>query len=222
MASINHYVFDAYGTLFDVHSAANRYASEIGPQWERMSQIWRTKHIEYTWLHAVTGRHTTFWTLAQRSLDFAAASCGGLSDDLKRKLLSAYRTLGAYGEVKGVLTDLKAGGAKLAILTNGDPDMIAEAIKAADLEGLFDAVLTVHEAGVFKPDPRVYKLATDRFEVAPAAISFQSSNRWDAAAAQVFGFRTVWINRAGGPNEYPDMPPDHTIGDLTTLAQLNF
>lgn len=220
MAAISHFVFDAYGTLFDVHSAAGKYAADIGPQWERLSQIWRTKHIEYTWLHAATGRHTTFWTLAQRSLDFAALSTGGLSDELKQKLLLAYRTLGAYPEVKSVLTALQARGAKLAILTNGDPDMIDQAIKAARLEGLFDAVLTVHEVGVFKPDARVYKLATDRFAVAPPAISFQSSNRWDAAAAQVFGFRTVWINRTGGPDEYPDMAPAHTITDLTALAGL--
>ncbi len=221
MAPINHFVFDAYGTLFDVHSAANRYAADIGPQWERMSQIWRTKHLEYTWIHAATGRHTSFWTLAQRSLDFAAASTGGLSDDLKKKLMSAYRTLGAYPEVKGVLGTLKARGAKLAILTNGDPDMIDEAVKAAGLEGLFDALITVHEAGVFKPDMRVYKLATDRFAVAPAAISFQSSNRWDIAGAQVFGFRTVWVNRTAAPNEYPDMPPAHSIANLTTLATLS-
>jgi 2-haloacid dehalogenase len=221
MPAIDHFVFDAYGTLFDVHSAANKYAADIGPQWERLSQIWRTKHIEYTWLHAATGRHIAFWTLAQRSLDFAAASTGGLSDELKQKLLAAYRTLGAYPEVRGVLSALKADGAKLAILTNGDPDMIGEAIKAAGLEGLFDAVLTVHEAGVFKPDARVYKLATDCFGVEPSAISFQSSNRWDVAAAQVFGFRCVWVNRTGGPNEYPDMPPAHTIADLTALAGLS-
>ena len=220
MRAINHFVFDAYGTLFDVHSAANRYAAEIGPQWERMSQIWRTKHLEYTWIHAATDRHAAFWTLARRSLDFAAASTGGLSDELKSKLMSAYRTLGAYPEVKATLEALKSRGDKLAILTNGDPDMIAEAIRAAGLEGLFDAVLTVHEAGVFKPDARVYKLAVDRFGVAPAAISFQSSNRWDIAGGQVFGFRTVWINRTGAPDEYPDMPPAHTITDLTALAGL--
>lgn len=220
MPSIKHFVFDAYGTLFDVHSAANKYAADIGPQWERLSQIWRTKHLEYTWIHGTTGRHIAFWTLAQRSLDFAAASTGGLPDDLKQKLLAAYRTLGAYAEVRGVLSTLKADGAKLAILTNGDPDMVAEAITAAGLEGLFDAVLTVHEAGVFKPDARVYKLATDRFSVEPSAISFQSSNRWDIAGGQVFGFRTVWINRTGAPDEYPDMPPAHTITDLTALAGL--
>ncbi len=218
--AIGHFVFDAYGTLFDVHSAANRYAADIGPQWERMSQIWRTKHLEYTWIHAATGRHIAFWTLARRSLDFAAASTGGLSDDLKSKLMSAYRTLGAYPEVKATLETLKSRGAKLAILTNGDPDMVAEAVKAAGLEGLFDAVLTVHEAGVFKPDMRVYKLASDRFGVAPEAISFQSSNRWDIAGGQVFGFKTVWVNRTGAPDEYPDMPAMQTINDLTALPQL--
>jgi 2-haloacid dehalogenase len=220
MSSIQHFVFDAYGTLFDVHSAASQHAVQIGPHWERLSQIWRTKHLEYTWTHATTGRHTTFWTLARRSLDFAAASTGGLSDELKVKLMGAYRTLGAYPEVRRVLAELKAKGARLAILTNGDPDMIADAVQAANLNGLFDAVLTVHEVGVFKPNLAVYGLATSRFGVQPSAISFQSSNRWDAAAAHVFGMKTVWINRVGAADEYPDMPADHVVSTLDHLPTL--
>jgi 2-haloacid dehalogenase len=211
------YVFDAYGTLFDVHSAAAKYAAEIGPQWERLSQIWRTKHLEYTWIHGTTGRHTSFRLLAERSLDTAAAMVGGLPDGMKPKLMDAYLTLSAYGEVPGVLAQMKAQGAKLAILTNGDPDMIGAAVRSAGLDGVFNAVLTVHDVGVFKPDARVYNLATAKFDCGPSDITFLSSNRWDAAAAHVYGFRTMWVNRTGAPDEYPDMPADAVITDLRAL-----
>jgi 2-haloacid dehalogenase len=121
-----HYVFDAYGTLFDVHSAASRHRDLVGESWAQMSQIWRTKHLEYTWIHAQTRRHVPFWTLAGRSLDFAAASVGGISPEARTALLAAYRTLSAYPEVPDVLRRLKQQGHSTAILTNGDPDMIAE------------------------------------------------------------------------------------------------
>lgn len=213
------YVFDAYGTLFDVHSAAARHRAEIGPDWERFSALWRTKHLEYTWITALAGRHDTFWKLAGESLDFAAAAIGGIAPDTRAKLLAAYRTLSAYPEVPAVLDGLRAKGAKLAILTNGDPDMIDDAVRSAGLAGKLDALITVHEAGIFKPSPRVYALVEKRLGCRPADVSFQSSNRWDIAGATAFGFRTVWINRSGAPGEYPSMPADRTVRDLTALLQ---
>jgi 2-haloacid dehalogenase len=215
-----HFAFDAYGTLFDVHSATARYQDAIGPDWNRLSQLWRTKHLEYTWIHALTGRHTTFWQLAERSLDYAIAVIGGVPAGLTEKLLAGYRRLSAYPEVPDTLSALKQRGARLAILTNGDPDMIDEAVVSAGLTGLFDAVLTVHEAGIFKPDRRVYALASKRFGVEPGEISFQSSNRWDVAGAKAFGFHSVWINRAGAPDEYPDMPADKILRNLRPLVAL--
>lgn len=218
---INHFVFDAYGTLFDVHSAASRYKDEIGPNWERMSQMWRTKHLEYTWIHAHTGRHTSFRVLAERALDYSGQMIGGIPAATRGKLMQAYETLSAYPEVPSVLASLKAKGAKVAILTNGDPDMIGAAVTSAGLDGVFDRVMTVHEAGVFKPDRRVYELVINRYGIAPDKVLFMSSNRWDAAAAHVFGFRTIWINRSGAPDEYPDMPASRVVSDLHPLLEIS-
>ncbi|MCL4766588.1 MAG: haloacid dehalogenase type II [Hyphomicrobiaceae bacterium] len=217
---MRHFVFDAYGTLFDVHSAASRYRDAIGAQWDRLSQLWRTKHLEYTWIHAQTGRHVPFWTLAERSLDYAIAATGGVPAGTRDKLLSAYRTLSAYPEAADVLQDLRRAGARLAVLTNGDRGMIDDAVAAAGLGGLLDEIITVHEAGVYKPNAAVYRLACERFGVAPDAISFQSSNRWDIAGAKAFGFRCIWINRHGLPDEYPDMPADLIVEDLKPLTAL--
>lgn len=212
------YVFDAYGTLFDVHSAAARHAAAIGPAAERLSQIWRQKQLEYTWILAAAGRHATFRAMTEQGLDYAIRAIGGLAPGLREELLSAYDTLAAYPEVPQMIARLKSAGARVAILSNGDPDMLASALSSAGLEGSFNAVISVAEAGVFKPAMRVYALVTDRFGCAPAEVSFQSSNRWDIAGAKAFGFRTVWVNRLGLPDEYPDYPADRVLADLSTLA----
>ena len=212
------YVFDAYGTLFDVHAAADRHKDAIGPKWQQLSQVWRTKHIEYSWHASLVGRPAMFWSLAERSLDYAIASAGGgVSTDARGALLAAYRTMEAYPEVREVLSALKARGDNLAILSNGDPDMLGDAVQAAKLEGLFDAVLSVATAGIFKPSMKVYQLVIDRFGGAPADVSFQSSNRWDIAGAKAFGFTCVWINRTGALDEYPDLLPDRMVSDLRAL-----
>ena len=212
------YVFDAYGTLFDVHSAAERQKDSIGPKWKELSLIWRAKHLEYTWVYSLAGRQAMFWMLAQRSLDFAIAEVGGgISGDARARLLASYRTMATYPEVGEVLGALKARGDKLAILSNGDADMLTDAVRGAKLENMFDAVISVVSAGIFKPSPKVYQLIVDRLGAAPAEVSFQSSNRWDIAGAKAFGFRCVWINRTNAPDEYPDLPPDRTVRDLRAL-----
>jgi len=212
------YVFDAYGTLFDVHAAAERHKDAIGPKWQQLSQTWRAKHIEYSWHVSLAGQRAMFWSLAERSLDYAIASVGGgVSSDVRGKLLAAYRTMDAYPEVREVLGALKARGDKLAILSNGDADMLADAIRTAQLEGVFDAVLSVVSAGIFKPSMKVYQLVIDRFGGAPADVSFQSSNRWDIAGAKAFGYTCVWINRTGALDEYLDLAPDRVLGDLRSL-----
>jgi 2-haloacid dehalogenase len=212
------YVFDAYGTLFDVHAAAERQKDAIGPKWKELSQIWRAKHLEYTWVYSLSGRQAMFWMLAQRSLDYAIAQVGGgISGDARARLLASYRTMATYPEVADVLTALKERGNRLVILSNGDADMLTDAVRGAKLDGMFEAVISVVSAGIFKPSPKVYQLIVSRFGGAPAEVSFQSSNRWDIAGAKAYGFRCVWINRTGAPDEYPDLPPDRTVRDLGAL-----
>src|SRR5262245_490220 len=212
------YVFDAYGTLFDVHAATERQKEAIGPKWRELSILWRAKHLEYTWVYSLAGKQAMFWMLAQRSLDHAIAEVGGgISTDVRSRLLAAYRTMDPYPEVAEVLSALKARGDKLAILSNGDADMLTDAVRAAKLERVFDAVISVVTAGIFKPAPKVYQLAVSRLGCAPADISFQSSNRWDIAGAKSFGLRCVWVNRSNAPDEYPDLRPDRTVRDLRAL-----
>lgn len=212
------YVFDAYGTLFDVHSAASQHAAEIGPQWQALSELWRTKQLEYTWVRSLCGRRVSFWQVTEDALDFAAAATGGLQVELRDELLGAYRRISAYPEVAEVLAALKARGAKLAILSNGDRDLLEQAVGASGLEGVFDVLLSVEDVGIYKPAPPVYELAVERLGARLASeISFQSSNRWDIAGAKAFGFRCVWINRGGRPDEYADMAPDRVLDDLRGL-----
>ncbi len=213
------YVFDAYGTLFDVHSAAARHAERIGERWEALSETWRTKQLEYTWVRALAGRQVSFWRATEDALDYAAEKAGGLEKGLRDDLLEAYRDLDAYPECADVLAGLRERGAKVAILSNGDPDMLERAVKSSGLSGAFDAVLSVQEAGIFKPAARVYRLAVDSLGVEADRISFQSSNRWDIAGASAFGFRCVWVNRVDRPDEYLDMPAHQTLRDLRGLLE---
>jgi len=214
------YVFDAYGTLFNVHAAAERQKDSIGPKWKELSLIWRAKHLEYTWVYSLAGKQAMFWMLAQRSLDHAIQEVGGgISTDARANLLKAYRSMDPYPEVRDVLSALKARGDRLAILSNGDADMLTDAVRGAKLEGVFDAVISVVSAGIFKPSARVYQLINGRFGGTPADVSFQSSNRWDIAGARAYGFHCVWVNRTGAPDEYPDLPPDRTVHDLRALLE---
>ena len=218
MAAAPIYVFDAYGTLFDVHSAVARHAARVGAPADRMSEIWRTKQLEYTWVYGSIGRLATFWSLTEQALDFAIAASGAdVDDSLRADLLDAYRELAPYPEVASVLKQLKGGGAKLAILSNGDPELLERAIESSGLDGLFDHVLSVAGTGTFKPSPLVYRLAVDAFDCLPSAMMFCSSNRWDIAGAQAFGFETVWVNRLARPDEYAGLPAARTLTNLSGL-----
>ena len=214
------YVFDAYGTLFDVHSATARHRALVGPQAERLSDIWRAKQLEYTWVRSLMGAHRDFRALTEEALDFAAARCGGISAAARSELLTAYETLDAFPDVAPTLRALKGRGAKLVILSNGTPDMLESAVRSAGLADLLDPSLSVETVGVFKTDARVYEMVGQRYGLAPAQISFQSSNRWDVAGAAKFGFRPVWINRSGAPDEYDDLKPAAVLDGLSGLLSL--
>ena len=217
MATHTTFVFDAYGTLFDVHSAVARHRALVGPEAERLSQLWRVKQLEYSWVRALMGAYRDFEALTGEALDFAAAQCGGLSAEARRALLGAYQTLDAYADAKPLLARLKAEGKRTAILSNGSPAMLQAAVSSAGLAPLLDAVLSVDGLRTFKTAPAVYALVGEKFGVTPSAVSFQSSNRWDIAGAVQAGFRTVWVNRGGAPDEYADLPPAKTVGSLSEV-----
>jgi len=218
---LNIYAFDAYGTLFDVHAAIARHRAAAGPEADRCSEIWRQKQLEYTWTLTLAGRYVDFWTLTQRALDYALERVPSVDPSLRPQLLDAYLKLDAFAETGAALAALKAGGAKLAILSNGSPPMLSAAVEAAGMATLFDAVLSVHAMRVYKPRPEVYALVTDAFAVKPGEVAFVSSNRWDIMGAASFGFRPLWLNRARLPNEYGDTPPPQEISDLAMVAGLD-
>jgi 2-haloacid dehalogenase len=214
------YVFDAYGTLFDVHAAIGRYRDEAGPDADRISDLWRAKQLEYTWTLTLAGHYVDFWTLTERALDHALARFPSANKALKAKYLEAYLSLDAYPDARTTLTALKARGLKTAILSNGAPAMLAAAVTAAKLDSQLDAVLSVDAIRMFKPRPEVYRMACDRLGAGPADIVFVSSNRWDVMGARAVGFQPVWVNRANLPDEYSDFVPLHTLRDLAALSSL--
>jgi 2-haloacid dehalogenase len=211
------YVFDGYGTLFDIHAAVRRHMAVLGDNDQRMSEVWRAKQLEYSWTRCLMGAHRGFRKLTEEGLDYAAALFGGISPETRAALLASYHALDAYPDVEPALSRLKAEGKTLAILSNGTPQMLADASDHAGIAPLLDAVLSVEAVHAYKTDPRVYKMATDRFSVAPREINFVSSNRWDVAGATQFGFAGVWLNRAGLPDEYVDLPPKRVIASLSEL-----
>jgi len=210
-------VFDAYGTLFDVHSAVGRYKADIGDRADAVSAMWRAKQLEYTWLRSLMGRHADFWRITGDALEYALDAHDIGNASLRDKLMNAYMTLDAYPEVKDVLKRLKNKGYRIAILSNGAPNMLEAAVNSAGLENLLDASLSIEEVGVYKPDPRVYELAVDRLNVRAEEVSFQSSNAWDAVGAATFGFQVAWVNRFGQRRERLTADPQVEIRDLTGL-----
>ena len=219
MSGIRACVFDAYGTLFDVHSAVARLRERVGEQADALSQLWRTKQLEYTWLRALMGRHADFWQVTGDALDYALARTG-VDRAVREPLMQAYLSLDAYPEVPEVLRRLRAGGLKTAILSNGEPEMLEAAARSAGIDGLLDAVLSVEEVGIFKPHPKVYQLAVDRLGAPADRIAFQSSNAWDVNGAATFGLRAVWINRLGMPAERLPGAAEHELRDLSGLPAL--
>ena len=203
-------VFDAYGTLFDVHSAVARHGAAPA-----LSEVWRTKQLEYSWVRSLAGQHADFWQLTQDALGYAMAVQGTAQPGLREALLDSYRTLDIYPDVRPALNTLRQQGLRTAILSNGTKTMLAEAVAAGELGGLLDHVLSIDDAGIFKPAPAVYALATSALGIAADEILFFSSNAWDAMGAQSAGMAIRWVNRTGRPPEYGGMP---TIGSLAEVS----
>jgi 2-haloacid dehalogenase len=213
-------VFDAYGTLFDFASAARQCRDALGDDIDRLTALWRDKQLQYTWLRAAQGRHADFWQVTGDALDFSLETLNLNTPDLRDRLMALYLTLDPFPEVPDVLGRLKAAGLRTAILSNGTPAMLDAAVKAAKLDALLDDVLSVEEVGVYKPHPKVYQLAADRLGIPVSAISFQSSNAWDAFAASAFGMQVVWCNRYGQRRERLPGSPDREIRSLAALPAL--
>ena len=213
-------VFDAYGTLFDVHSAVGKHRSRLGDAADQVSAVWRTKQLEYTWLRSLMQRHADFWQVTREALDFAFEMHGLKDSELGKDLMEAYLQLECYPEVPGTLAELNTRGFEIAILSTGTPMMLEAAVKNSGLEWLIPRIFSVETAGVFKPDPRVYRIAADQLSLKPEEIVFQSSNAWDAAGAAAFGFNVAWVNRFGQSPERLPGKPQVEIKDLSELPEL--
>ena len=211
------FAFDAYGTLFDVQAGVIRLRGEIGPAADRLAELWRSKQLEYAWVRALMGRTQDFWTLTEAALDVAAARCGGLEPDTRRKLRDAYRDIDSYPDIRPTLARLKRDGTRTAVLSNANQAMLDRAVASSGLTPLLDARLSVEPLRTFKTDPRAYAPVCEAFRVEPWAVTFVSSNRWDVAGAAAFGFETVWLNRAGLADEYPDLAPGRVVKGLDEL-----
>jgi 2-haloacid dehalogenase len=211
-------VFDAYGTLFDVHGPVAKLAGEIGPKADELSRLWRQKQLEYSWLRSLMGVHADFWKVTGEALDHALAVCGIEDPGLKDELMVFYLKLDAYPDAADALTKVRAKGMRTAILSNGSPSMLDSAVRAAGLEKLIEMVLSVEDVGIYKPSRRVYRHAQHKLGFADAlSVCFVGANSWDAHGAAQFGFQTVWINRNGSPDE---RLPGRPAAAIKTLAEL--
>lgn len=217
LSGIKACVFDAYGTLFDVHSAVSAHSGDIGPKYAELSMLWRTKQLEYTWLRSLMKSHVDFWQITGDALHYAMDSLQIKDDALHKKLMLAYLSLDAFPEVHDVLALLKQAGIPAAILTNGSPHMISAAVSSAGLDDLITHQLSVEDVGIYKPSSSVYQMACDTLGCEPNQICFQSSNAWDVAGAAHYGFHVAWVNRYGQPAERLPGKPDAVIDDLDGL-----
>ena len=215
------FIFDAYGTLFDVHAAVRRHAKHLGPDSQRFSELWRAKQLEYSWVGTLMGEKTDFWALTEYALDYAFAKIPSVDRSRRADLLEAYWHLDCYPEVPRLLATLKNKGARLGILSNGRPDMLEAAARSSAIDILLDDIFSVDNVGKFKTHPSVYEMVSTAWRQYPASVSFQSSNRWDIAGAAGYGFRTVWINRTQEPDEYLAHSPQLILPSLKDLDKVS-
>jgi len=212
-------VFDAYGTLFDVNSAAEKCKEKIGANWEAFANFWRTTQLEYTWLRSLMKRHKNFWEVTEDSLD-KTMKVFNINKNLKEELLSLYKILSPYPEVRGVLDDLKKKNYKLAILSNGNPALLNELVASNKLNDLFDDLFSIEEVKVYKPDSRVYEIPIKKYNVKANEITFLSANTWDVSGGGNFGYNSIWVNRNKSVFDSLDFQPKNEINNLTQLLDI--
>jgi len=212
--------FDAYGTLFDVHAPMARLAGEIGPNAALVSELWRDKQLQYTWLRSLMQAYADFWQVTEDALDYALQAHGLANAELRDKLLALYRDLDAYEDAAPALSTLRERGIATAILSNGSPDMLQQAVAHAGFANLLDHVLSVDVAGIYKPDPRTYQLAVDAFGLPREQIGFVSANGWDVAGAAYFGLAVCHLNRFSRPAEHLPAKPLTVINSLSDFPDL--
>lgn len=213
-------VFDAYGTIFDVSSVARGAEAELGEQWQSLSDLWRSKQLQYSWLRGLSGQYADFWQVTGDALDFAMATLKLEDRDLRQKLMSLYLESSTYPEVPDTLRRLKDGGMKLAILSNGTPEMLASAALNTGIADLFDVILSADGVKTYKPHPAVYQMAPERLHVTAENICFLSSNGWDAYSARSFGFQVLWCNRFNNAPERIPTAPNAEITDLSCVPDM--
>ncbi len=209
-------VFDAYGTLFDVNSAAEKCKDKIGAKWETFANFWRTTQLEYTWLRSLMKRHKNFWDITEDSLN-KSMKVFNINKNMKNELLSLYKFLTPYPEVRGVLEDLKKKNFKLAILSNGTPDLLNELVENNKLDNLFDDLFSIEEVKIYKPDPSVYEIPIKKYKIKSDEITFLSANTWDVSGGGNFGYNSIWVNRHNSVFDILDFQPKNEISNLMQL-----
>ena len=217
--NIKSVVFDAYGTLFDVNSAAEKCKDKIGDKWEGFANFWRTTQLEYTWLRSLMKRHKNFWSVTEDSLD-KSMKFFNIDSAMKNELLNLYKTLSPYSEVKEVLNNLKKKNYKLSILSNGTPALLNELVKSNDLENIFDDLFSIEEVGIYKPDSKVYDMPIKKYQIKSEEVAFLSANTWDVSGGGNYGYNSIWVNRNKAIFDNLDYKPKNEVSDLTQLLDI--
>ena len=219
MKNIKAIIFDAYGTLFDVNSAAEKCKDKIGDKWEGFANFWRTTQLEYTWLRSLMKRHKDFWQITEDSLDKSMKTYK-IDPTMKNELLNLYKSLSPYEEVYEVLIKLKEKNFKLAILSNGTPSLLNELVKSNNLENVFDDLFSIEQVGIYKPDSKVYDMPINKYQIEKNEVYFLSSNTWDVSGGGNYGYNSIWVNRNNNIFDKLDYSPIHQIKQLGELLDI--
>ena len=212
-------VFDAYGTLFDVNSAAENCKDKIGDKWEPFANFWRTTQLEYTWLRSLMKRHKDFWQVTEDSLD-KSMKAFKIDPSMKNELLDLYKILSTFPEVKEVLRNLKKKDYKLAILSNGTPTLLNELVTSNNLDNIFDDIFSIEEAGIYKPDSKVYDLPIKKYQIKKDEVAFLSANTWDVSGGGNYGYSSIWVNRNNNIFDNLDYKPKNEVKNLSQLLDI--